>query len=100
MTITKTLNGNEITLSIVGRLDTITSVEFSSELEKIFSEGAFNLTLDLKGMDYISSAGLRVLLNAQKLVASKGTILELTGVNDTVKEVFVVTGFTYILTIK
>lgn len=100
MIITKTLDGNNITLSIVGRLDTITSVELSNELDKIFAEGAFNFILDLKGLDYISSAGLRVLLVTQKQVTSKGTKLELTGVNETVKSVLDMTGFSGILTIK
>jgi anti-sigma B factor antagonist len=100
MIITKTLDGNNITLSIVGRLDTITSVELSNELDKIFAEGAFNFILDLKGLDYISSAGLRILLVTQKQVTLKGTKLELTGVNETVKSVLDMTGFSGILTIK
>jgi anti-sigma B factor antagonist len=100
MTITKTVNGNTLTLSIAGRLDTITSVELSNELDKIFAEGAFDIVFDLKGLDYVSSAGLRVFLVAQKQATSKGTKLELTGVSDTVKEVLDITGFSSILTIK
>ena len=100
MTITKTTNANNISLSIAGRLDTVTSVQLSNELDKIFAEGAFNLFLDLKGLEYISSAGLRVLLVAQKQVSSQGTKLELTGVNETVKQVLDITGFSGILTIK
>ncbi len=100
MTITKTVNGDTLTLSISGRLDTITSVELSNELDKIFAEGAFNIVFDLKGLDYVSSAGLRVFLVAQKQINTKGTKLELTGVSDTVKEVLDITGFSGILTIK
>jgi anti-sigma B factor antagonist len=100
MTITKTVNGSALTLSIAGRLDTITSVELSNELDKIFAEETFDIVFDLKGLDYVSSAGLRVFLVAQKMVSSKGAKMELTGVSDTVKEVLDITGFSGILTIK
>lgn len=100
MTITKTLNGNDITLTIVGRLDTVTSVQLSNEVDQVFATGASNLVFDLKGLDYISSAGLRVLLVAQKQAAAKGTKLELTGVSASVKQILDITGFSGILTIK
>jgi len=100
MTITKTVNGTTLTLSVAGRLDTITSVELSNELDKIFAEETFDIVFDLKGLDYVSSAGLRVFLVAQKLASSKGAKLELTGVSDAVKEVLDITGFSGILTIK
>ena len=100
MTITKTVNENNINISIAGRLDAVTSVQLSTELDKIFAEGAFNLFLDLKGLEYISSAGLRILLVAQKQVTSQGVKLELTGVKDSVKQVLDMTGFSSLLTIK
>jgi anti-sigma B factor antagonist len=93
MTIIKTFNENTITLAITGRLDTITSVQLSDALEKIFSESAFNLIVDLSELEYISSAGLRVLLSARKQTSQLGTTLEITGVNKTVKEIFSITGF-------
>ena len=99
MTITKTVEGNNITLAVAGRLDTITSVQLSNEFEKIFAEGASNLLLDFKELDYISSAGLRILLVAQKQVTSLGTKMEISGVSDSVKDVFNITGFSGILTI-
>jgi anti-sigma B factor antagonist len=100
MTITKTTNANNVTLALAGRLDTITSVQLTNEFDALFSEGSSDITLDLKGIDYISSAGLRVLLVAQKQVNSKNRKLELTGVNGSVKDVLDMTGFSSILTIK
>jgi anti-sigma B factor antagonist len=100
MTITKTINDNNIILSINGRLDTVTSKQLSDELDQIFSNGSYNLFLDLKGLEYISSAGLRILLIAQKQVAALGTKMELNGINETVKGVLDMTGFSGILTIK
>jgi anti-sigma B factor antagonist len=97
MIITKTVNGNNVTLAIEGNMDTYQSVQLSDELEKIFSEGAFNIYLDLKELDYISSSGLRVLLAAQKKVDALGTKLELSNANETVKEVMRITGFSKII---
>jgi anti-sigma B factor antagonist len=99
MLITKTVNKNIVTLSIEGNMDTINSVQLSDELESIFSEGAFNINLDLKELNYISSSGLRVLLAAQKKAVSLGTKIELFGANDTVREVLRITGFSNILTV-
>ena len=101
MTITKTTNANNVTLALMGRLDTITSIQLTSEFDALFSEdSSSNITLDMKGIDYISSAGLRVLLVAQKQANSKNRKLELTGVNGSVKDVLDMTGFSSILTIK
>ena len=90
---------NGITLmKIEGRLDTTTA----PELEKaINNEGDAlkSLTLDFKGVDYISSAGLRVLLSAQKKMNAQG-YMELIGVNEAVMDVFEMTGFADILVIK
>ena len=98
MNVEKKVNGPALTLAIEGRLDTTTA----PELESIISgsiDGIDAVTLDLTKLDYISSAGLRVLLSAQKKMTAKGGTLEVTGVNETVSEIFEVTGFSDILTI-
>ena len=98
MTINKTQNGSTLTLSLEGRLDTVTS----PELEKVISysiEGVKELIIDLEKLDYISSAGLRVLLSAQKKMNVQGT-MKVVHVNEVVSEVFDITGFCDILTIE
>ncbi len=100
MTIKKTLDGKDVTLSLAGRLDTVTSNDLTNEIDKIFSEGVYNLILDFKELDYISSAGLRVVFMAQKKVTSLGTKLEITGSNENIKEVFNITGFASIINIR
>lgn len=97
MTITKNQNGAALTLALEGRLDTITAPELEAELKKDL-ENVTELTLDFSKLDYISSAGLRVLLSAQKVMSRVGS-MKITGANETVKEVFEVTGFSDILTI-
>lgn len=98
MTITKKENGNTLEISLEGRLDTMTAPELEAELKK--SLGSVNeLTLDFEKLDYISSAGLRVLLSAHKLMSAKGG-MKITHVNEVVQEVFDVTGFADILTIE
>ncbi len=98
MTINKTLNGGELTLALEGRLDTMTAPELEAELKKSM-DGAQSLTLDFEKLDYISSAGLRVLLSAHKVMAGKGG-MKVTHVNEIVQEVFDVTGFSDILVIE
>lgn len=98
MTITKTQNGTALTLALEGRLDTMTSPDLEAELNKSLP-GADSLTLDLSKLDYISSAGLRVLLSAHKLMSAKGG-MKVTHVNEIVQEVFEVTGFSDILIIE
>ena len=100
MIITRTTKNNVVTLAIEGNMDTIHSVQLSDELEKIFSEGAFNIQLDLTGLNFISSSGLRVLLAAHKKANSMGTKLELFGVSETVKDVLRITGFSGLLTVR
>ena len=85
-------------IEVSGRLDTITA----PELEKAIAEdidGTKNLVLDIKGVEYISSAGLRVLLAAQKKMSKHGT-MKVVNVREEVMEVFELTGFTDILTIE
>ena len=98
MTIEIKKNEQEITIEVVGRLDTITA----PALEKTINENigsVESLILDLKGLEYISSAGLRVLLGAQKKMQKVGS-MKLTGVCEDVMEVLEMTGFADILTIE
>ena len=97
MTIEKTLNGRDLTIALTGRLDTMTAPELEAELNQSLSE-ADTLTMDFSKLEYISSAGLRVLLSAHKAMAGKGG-MTVTHVNEIVQEVFDVTGFADILSI-
>ena len=98
MTINKTNNGSSLTVAIEGRLDTTTAPQLEAELKDSL-DGVAELVLDLSGMEYISSAGLRVLLSAQKIMSRQGE-MKVTGVCETVMEVFEVTGFSDILNIE
>lgn len=98
MTITKKQNGTNLEIALEGRLDTVTSPELEKELNSSM-DAAESLTLDFSRLDYISSAGLRVLLSAHKAMSRKGG-LKITNVNEIVREVFDVTGFADILTIE
>ena len=98
MTIEKKLNGETATLIVSGRLDTQTAPELEKELDEILS-GLKDLTFDLTNLEYVSSAGLRVILKAQKAMNAQGA-MKLTGVNDSIMEVFDITGFLDILTIE
>ena len=83
---------------IVGRLDTTTAPQFEQELSSQL-DGVINLVLDCSDLEYISSAGLRVFLGLHKLMTGKGS-LQVTNVNETVMEIFEVTGFDGILDIE
>ena len=98
MNIAKTLEDKKLTISIDGRLDTSTAPELDEEL-KASLDGVEVLVMDFTGMEYISSAGLRVLLSAQKVMNTQGEMI-VTGANDTVMEIFDITGFSDILTIR
>ena len=98
MNITENKNGNQLCLSLEGRLDTTTA----PELEKVIKsslDGVTELTIDMSSLDYLSSAGLRILLGAQKTMNKQGG-MKVTHVNDTIMEIFEVTGFVDILTIE
>ena len=97
MTIEKKMNGNELEIALEGRLDTMTSPELEAELNQSLA-GADSLTLDFSKLEYISSAGLRVMLSAHKAMSAKGG-MKVTNVNEIVQEVFEVTGFADILNI-
>ena len=98
MTIHKDMNGKELTIALEGRLDTMTAPELEAELSKSLDR-AESLMLDFSKLEYISSAGLRVLLSAHKAMSGKGG-LKVTNANEIVQEVFEVTGFADILTIE
>ena len=98
MTIDKKMNGTALEIALEGRLDTMTAPELEAELNQSMSS-ADSLKLDFSKMDYISSAGLRVLLSAHKAMSAKGG-MKLTNVNEIVQEVFEVTGFADILDIE
>ena len=98
MTIQTIKNEDALTVSVTGRLDTTTSPELDEELKKSL-DGIRDLTMDLEGLEYISSAGLRILLSTQKTMNQQGT-MKLINVSSMDMDVFEVTGFADILTIE
>ena len=98
LNIEKNTNGTQLSVSLAGRLDTTTAPELEKELKDSL-DGVTELAMDFAGLDYISSAGLRVLLAAQKIMNRQGS-MKVTHVNETIMEIFEVTGFTDILTIE
>ena len=98
MTIEKNLNGTELTITIAGRLDTTTAPQLEAELKQSMS-GVEKLVLDFTALEYLSSAGLRVLLALQKVMNKQGEMI-IKNVNETINEIFEVTGFIDILTIE
>ena len=98
MNINKVLEGTKLELEIIGRLDTITAPELDAEIKQNI-DAIDCLVLNFKGVEYISSAGLRVLLATQKIMNKKGKMV-VREVNDTVMEIFNITGFVDILTIE
>ncbi|WMJ83977.1 STAS domain-containing protein [Oscillospiraceae bacterium LTW-04] len=98
MTINKKANGTECVLTLAGRLDTTTAPQLEAEI-KSSVDGITLLVLDFEALEYLSSAGLRVILAAQKTMNKQGEMV-VKHVNETIMEVFEVTGFTDILTIE
>ena len=98
MTIDKQLNGSELTLNLNGRLDTTTAPELETAIKENIA-GITNLVMDFAGLEYLSSAGLRVILSAQKTMNKQGEMV-IRNVNETINEVFEITGFIDILTIE
>ncbi len=98
MKINSQKNGSNMTIELTGRLDTSTA----PELEKVINTSLENITklvFDMDGLEYISSAGLRVLLSAQKTMNRQGQ-MKLINVNEAILEIFEITGFTDIMTIE
>ena len=98
LNITKNTNETELTVALTGRLDTTTAPELEKEL-KTSLDGVTALIIDMAALDYISSAGLRVLLSAQKIMNKQGE-MKVVHVGETIMEIFEVTGFSDILTIE
>ena len=98
MTIEIKRNADETVIELTGRLDTTTAPALDKTINEDIGETK-NLTLNLKGLEYISSAGLRVILGAQKKIQKVGS-MKLTNVGEAVNEVFEMTGFADILTIE
>lgn len=96
MTIAKTREGGKLILALEGRLDTTTAPQLEAEVKHL--DGVTELVLDFEKLEYLSSAGLRVILAAQKTMNRQGTMV-IRQVNETIMEVFEVTGFVDILTI-
>ena len=98
MTIEKNLEETKLTLKLDGRLDTTTATMLEDEIKASIA-GVQKLELDFGGLAYLSSAGLRVLLGAQKIMNQQGKMI-IRNVNDTIMEVFELTGFSKILTVE
>jgi anti-sigma B factor antagonist len=98
MTINKTSAGTTLSIELIGRLDTTTAPALEAELKESLA-GVEALEFDFAKLEYISSAGLRVLLGAQKTMNKQGTMV-IRHVGDVVMEIFDVTGFSDILTIE
>ena len=98
MIITKTTEGTSLTLVLEGRLDTVTAPQLESELRSSI-DGIDKLFLDFTSLEYISSAGLRILLSTQKIMNKQGGMV-IRNVNEDVMDIFDITGFADILTIE
>ena len=98
MNITKTKEGSTLTVELEGRLDTTTAPQLEGEL-KTGLDGITELIFEIKELAYISSAGLRVLLSAQKTMNKQGKMV-IRGASEEIMEIFDVTGFVDILTIE
>lgn len=98
MNIVKNADGEKLVIEIEGRLDTTTAPQLEAEIKESL-DGVTDLTLDFAKLEYVSSAGLRVLLAAQKTMNKQGKMV-LINVCDDINEVFEITGFSDILTIS
>ena len=98
MNVVKKLDGDKFELKVEGRLDTTTAPELDEEIKAAIDD-VKELVFDFSDLDYISSAGLRVLLSAQKIMNKQGT-MKVLHVNETIMEIFEVTGFSDILAIE
>ncbi len=98
LNITKKSEGTTLEIALEGRLDTTTAPQLEAELKSDLP-GVTNLVMDFEKLEYISSAGLRVLLSAQKIMNKQGE-MKLIHVSDVINEIFEVTGFSDILNIE
>ena len=98
MNIDRSVEGTTTNLKISGRLDTSTAPELEATINTCL-EGVEELVMDFEGLEYVSSAGLRVILKSQKIMNKQGS-MKIINVNDTIMEVFDITGFADVLTIE
>ncbi len=98
MTIEKKVNGTELVMAISGRMDTSTAPQFEAEIKNSL-DSIEMLVLDFENLEYVSSAGLRVILTAQKIMNKQGKMV-IKNVSEVISEVFEITGFVDILTIE
>ena len=98
MEITKEQKDSELAISLKGRLDNSTAAQFEDTVKSSLG-GVKSLILDFKELEYLSSAGLRIILSAQKIMNKQGS-MTIRNVNDTIMEVFEMTGFADILSIE
>ncbi len=98
MTINKTANGTELLMAVSGRMDTSTAPQFEAEIKNSL-DGVEKHVLDFENLEYVSSAGLRVILAAQKIMNKQGKMV-IKNVGEVIAEVFEITGFVDILTIE
>ena len=99
MEIIKNINNDEINFALVGRLDTTTAPNLDAAVNEVISNSN-KIIFDFAELEYLSSAGLRVILSTQKTIAAKNGTFIIRHVNDTIMDVFDMTGFTSILTIE
>ena len=99
MTINNEKNGSRLTIKITGRLDTTSAPKLEEDLNEVLGDTS-KLVMDFDGLEYISSAGLRVLLAAQKKMTAKGGSLKITNVSKSVMDIFEITGFDSIMTVE
>lgn len=99
MTVEKMVNGEELVVKVEGRIDTTTAKEFEEKTAAALEESVTSLVMDFSGVDYISSAGLRVVLVLIKRMKGQGS-MRITNTNEMVKEIFEVTGFTDLVEIE
>ena len=98
LSIEKKTNGDQLTIALTGRLDTVTASDLEKEVDTSL-ESVKELIMDFDHLDYISSAGLRILISAQKIMNNNGS-MKVVNVNESIMEIFEVTGFADILTIE
>ena len=98
MQITKTVENDNLTLSLEGRLDTLTAPQLEAEVNGKL-DGVKTLIFDFQNLAYVSSAGLRILFMAQKIMNKQGKMI-VRNANADIKDIFTVTGFSYILTLE
>ena len=98
MTIDRNVDGSKTQLKISGRLYTSTAPELEATINNCLA-GVEELIMDFEGLEYVSSAGLRVILKTQKIMNNQGN-MKIINVNDTIMEVFDITGFADVLTIE